>query len=186
VKPQLWVFAGPNGAGKSTLVDCYVAHRLPVVNPDNIAKTLPAELQDTQRVIHAGRSAVTARRTFLAEGTSFAIETTLTGRSELDLMRAASAAGYKVNLVYIGLGDVSFSIGRVRSRVASGGHDVPLQDLLRRFSRSVRNLPTAMQLAERVLLFDNSSTRLQLIFSREKGRVKFRSATMPQWVQDIL
>jgi len=76
VKPQLWVFAGPNGAGKSTLVDRYVAHRLPVVNPDNIAKTLPAELLDTQRVIHAGRSAVTARRTLLAEGTSFAIETT--------------------------------------------------------------------------------------------------------------
>ena len=75
---------------------------------------------------------------------------------------------------------------RWQAPTASGGHDVPLQDLLRRFSRSVGNLPTAMKLAERVLLFDNSSRRLQLIFSREKGRVKFRSSTMPQWVQDIL
>lgn len=186
MKPQLWVFSGPNGAGKSTLVDRYVASRLPVVNPDNIARALPADLTGPERVMRAGRTAVAARQQLLNDRVSFAIETTLTGKSELDLMRAASAAGYKVNLVYIGLGDVGFSIGRVRSRVASGGHDVPLADLLRRFTRSLGNLPIAIALAERVLLFDNSGTRRQLIFSQEKGRVKFRSSTIPQWAKDIL
>lgn len=186
MKPQLWVFSGPNGAGKSTLVDRYVATRLPVVNPDNIARTLPVDLGQAERIMRAGRAAVAARQRMLDSRESFAIETTLTGKSELDLMRAAAAAGYKVNLVYIGLGDVGFSIGRVRSRVASGGHDVPLPDLLRRFSRSLANLPIAMQLAERVLLFDNSGPRRQLIFSREKGRVKFRSSAIPHWAMDIL
>ena len=38
MKPQLWVIAGPNGAGKSTLADRYLAGRIPLINPDNIAR----------------------------------------------------------------------------------------------------------------------------------------------------
>lgn len=179
------MFAGPNGAGKSTFVDRYIAGRVPVVNPDNIARQL-AVGSDAQRIIGAGRIAVAERQRLIADRASFVIETTLTGKSELDLMRAASTAGYKVNLIYIGLGDVGYSIGRVRSRVASGGHDVPIPDLLRRFPRSQDNLHTATKLADRVLLFDNSGTRRQLILSQERGRVKFRAATPPQWVLPYL
>lgn len=179
--PQLWVFSGPNGAGKSTLVDRYMAGRLLVINPDNIARDLDGHLSDGQRVLRAGRMAVADRENLLRAGVSFAIETTLTGKSEIELMRAAAAAGYKLNLVYIGLNDLALSIGRVISRVASGGHAVPMPDLVRRFSRSQANLPVAMGLAERVFIFDNSGTRRQLIFLREKGRVKFQAAELPTW-----
>ncbi|MEK9499123.1 hypothetical protein V2H77_22210 [Photorhabdus sp. P32] len=37
-RPQLWVIAGPNGAGKSTLVRRHLTGKLPVVNPDDIAR----------------------------------------------------------------------------------------------------------------------------------------------------
>lgn len=185
MRPQLWVFAGPNGAGKSTFVDRYVAGKIPVVNPDNIARQLAGD-SEAKRVIRAGRMAVAERQRLLSERASFVIETTLTGKSELDLMRAAASAGYKVNLIYIGLGDVGYSIGRVRSRVASGGHDVPLADLLRRFPRSQGHIHAAMTLSDRVLLFDNSGTRRQLIFSQERGRVKFRATASPQWALPFL
>lgn len=184
--PQLWVFAGPNGAGKSTLVDRYMAERLPVINPDNIARELDPRLGEGQRVLRAGRLAVAERDRLLEAGSSFAIETTLTGKSEIDLMRAALAAGYKVNLVYIGLGDLALSIGRVISRVASGGHAVPMPDLVRRFARSRANLPVAMALAERVFVFDNSGTRRQLLFLREKGRVKFQATLLPDWLAKLV
>lgn len=185
--PRLWVFAGPNGAGKSTIVDQFVGGRIPIVNPDNIALTLPPDLGDTARVLQAGRIAVRERATLLAARQTFGIETTLTGRSELDLMRAAAAAGYQVNLVYVGLRDVRHSVGRVSERVRRGGHDVPLPDLMRRFDRSVANLAVAMTIANhRVLLGDNSGRRRRLLLASKGGRVKYRSPTPPTWATSVV
>lgn len=94
--------------------------------------------------------------------------------------------GSKVNLVYIGLQQVGYSIGRVRERVARGGHDVPLADLLRRFDRSVANLPRAIALADRVILLDNSDRRPRFVHSREGGRVKFTALAASPWVARAL
>lgn len=176
-RPQLWVFAGPNGAGKSTFVDRYVRDRIPVVNPDNIVRSLDPALGAAARLALAGRRAVRERADLLASHRSFAIETTLTGHSELDLMRAARLAGYKVNLIYIGLASVQNSVSRVRERALRGGHDVPMADLLRRFA----NLPRAIALADRSILLDNSGEHRRLLHSREGGRVKFTAAALPEW-----
>lgn len=108
-QPSLWVFAGPNGAGKSTLVQRYkVNSRIPMVNPDDIALAIRAEYGTDQTVAQAkaGQIAVTQRARLLSEGRSFGIETTLTGRRELQLMQAARNLGYKINLVYVGLESV--------------------------------------------------------------------------------
>jgi predicted ABC-type ATPase len=175
------VFAGPNGAGKTTIVDRHVAGRIPVINPDTIAHMLPGHVGEAARIMRAGRIALHRRRELLASGKSFAIETTLTGRSELDLMRAARGAGFKVSLVYIGLRDVQNSIARVRERVSRGGHDVPYADLIRRFDRSLGHLGEAMAIADRVVLIDNSRSRRQLILSLEGGRIKYTVSAPPAW-----
>src|SRR3546814_5614452 len=83
-------------------------------------------LGDAARRLQSGRRAIEDRMTLLASRRTFGIETTLTGNSELALMRAAGEAGYQVNLVYVGVRDVRHSIGRVRERVSRGGHDVPI------------------------------------------------------------
>lgn len=180
-QPQLWVFAAPNGAGKSTIVDRYVLGRLPVVNPDTIARGLDPALVLPTRAMRAGRLALVERAGLLAEQRSFAIETTLTGHAELHLMSTARQAGFKVSLVFVGLRSVQHSIGRVAERVARGGHDVPTVDLLRRFDRSLGNLESAILLADRTILLDNSGRRAQLIHSREGGRVKFTAPSLPNW-----
>ena len=48
------------------------------------------------------------------------------------------------------------ALQRVAARVARGGHDVPAQDVIRRYARSLENLPRAMQLADKVTILDNS------------------------------
>lgn len=182
MKPRLWVFAGPNGAGKSTIVDRYVGGKIPVINPDNIARALSGPSAEAARVLQAGRLALRERTARLEARQTFGIETTLTGRSELDLMRAAVAAGYQVNLVYIGLRDVQHSIARVKERARRGGHDVPVVDLLRRFDRSVANLDQAATIANhRVIVLDNSGSRRRLVFTRIARRVKYRSPQPPLW-----
>jgi predicted ABC-type ATPase len=61
-KPQLWVIAGPNGAGKSTLVQRYVAGRVPVVNPDDIAREIdPHHHGEPGTMLRAGRLALQQR-----------------------------------------------------------------------------------------------------------------------------
>ncbi|KAB2935024.1 MAG: AAA family ATPase [Candidatus Contendobacter sp.] len=179
IRPQLWIIAGPNGAGKSTFVDkINIAHRIPLVNPDSIARALSDR---THASIEAGRQAVEMRRIYLANNTSFALETTLTGHSELMLMGQAKAAGYKVNLVYIGLPNASLSRLRVAERVRQGGHDVPLADIFRRYSRSLQNLAPALALADRAYVLDNAYKGCRLLFSLEAGRIKHRSLKMPEW-----
>jgi predicted ABC-type ATPase len=135
--PQLWVFAGPNGAGKSTLVARFhVADRMTLVNPDTIARQIkPDHRDDTATMLKAGRIAAMQRRALIQAGQSFAMETTLTGQSELRMMADAQAAGYKITLVYVGLADALTSLARVRERVARGGHDVPAAIIMRRYKK---------------------------------------------------
>jgi predicted ABC-type ATPase len=93
--PQLWVIAGPNGAGKTTIADRWFARRIPVISPDYFAaKQLLSPVQ-------AGRAALQEQERLLGEGTSFAIDTTLSGKRELALMKRATKMGYKTNLVFI-------------------------------------------------------------------------------------
>ncbi|WP_051940673.1 AAA family ATPase [Stenoxybacter acetivorans] len=187
-KSQLWVFAGPNGAGKSTLVaKHHVQQRIPVINPDNIAYQVNPEQRDNVSIIaKAGRVAIEQRRQLLAIHNSFAIETTLTGKNELQLMKKAKELGYKVNLVYVGLKDASQSNTRVGMRVKLGGHDVPEADIFRRFDRSLANLPQAIAISDRVLILDNSGKNHRLLLNMEYGNTKFISSNLPDWFRQSI
>ncbi|MCW5222133.1 zeta toxin family protein [Verminephrobacter aporrectodeae subsp. tuberculatae] len=185
MRPQLWVFAGPNGAGKSTLVSRYrVASRIPIVNPDDIARAIgPDDPGATSAQNQAGRLAIAQRKQLLQEGRSFGIETTLTGRRELPFMQTAKELGYKLNLVYVGLSEVEQSHVRVAARVQRGGHDVPEQDLLRRFDRSLGHLADAIGLSDRVRILDNSGKTYRLLLSMDLGRTKFVTRNLPDWAR---
>ncbi|GFN47178.1 zeta toxin family protein [Candidatus Regiella insecticola] len=184
IKPQLWVIAGPNGAGKSTLVRQHFFGKLPIVNPDDIAKDLSTDYS-SNKTLEAGKIAVRQRSIFLAERRSFAIETTLTGRSEIRLMKAAGKAGFKVNLIFIGLDDVTLSAARVALRVRTGGHAVPAKDIFRRYDRCMANLPIAMNYAVRVWIIDNSDMRRRLLLARETNKIKHLVSSLPCWFSKV-
>lgn len=184
-RPQLWVFAGPNGAGKSTLAERFMKDRLPIVNPDVIARDLPRKPDGRLAEAEAGRQAIEQRSAYIAAGQSFAFETTLSGASELRAMQAALNAGYKVNLVFVGLDATVLSQGRVGERVAKGGHDVPADAIERRYRRAMEALPKAAVLAERVILFDNSGSSHKLVLVYEDGQARHH-ASLPGWAARAL
>ena len=167
MRPQLWVIAGPNGAGKSTLVKRHILGKIEVVNPDDIAR----EQGISNR--KAGGQALFLRTENIKNRCTFAVETTLTGMGEIKLMQLAATAGYKINLIYVGVKDVGMSVARVNQRVSLGGHNVPVDDIFRRYERSVTNLPKAMAVADRVWVFDNSYNRRRLLFRTEQDKTKF-------------
>lgn len=184
-RPQLWVFAGPNGAGKSTLADRFVRDRIPIVNPDNIARDLPRRPDGGLAELEAGKRALQERAQRTAAGQSFGFETTLSGQSELRAMRTAKEAGFKVNLVYVGIPDANYSAARVGSRVEAGGHDVSAADTDRRYPKSMANLPVAMSIADRSLIVDNTDRHHRLVMVREHEQSRV-IGTMPQWARDAL
>ncbi|MEX3630483.1 MAG: AAA family ATPase [Burkholderia sp.] len=180
MKAQLWVIAGPNGSGKSTVVKRYLAGKLPVINPDDIARI------EKVGPIQAGRLAIERQNRLLMRGKSFAFETTLSGKRELWVMQNARERGYKLNVIFLALDGPALAVGRISGRVLAGGHDVPTRDVLRRFQRSIENLPAALAMADRAFVFDNSGDRRRLLLSLDRGKVKMLRRDLPEWAKPYL
>ena len=178
--PQFWIVAGPNGAGKTTVADRWLALRIPVVSPDSIAA------EQGLSPIRAAKAAIQEQDRLMAVNADFAIDTTFSGNRELALMKRATAAGYKVTVVFICVEDLEVCQGRVLERIESGGHGVPPEDVARRYSRSLEHLADALGLADRVFVLDNSGERRRLLLSVENGRVKHLSGNLPEWAKGAI
>lgn len=185
--PQLWVFAGPNGAGKSTLAQRFVQGRVEIVNPDEYAKQIdPNHNGNSIIMAQAGRQAINRRNALLEAREDFSFETTMSGHSEIAFMKKAREAGYKVNLVYVGIKSEAQSQRRVDARVRLGGHPVSEADIKRRFERSMSNLAEAMKIAHRTLVFDNSGKRRRYLLGRENGKTRHVSRNLPEWAKQAI
>jgi predicted ABC-type ATPase len=176
--------AGPNGAGKSTLVNRYTdllkRNDVPVINPDVIAKDMEP-FDPARAALGAGKEALRLQEAFLAEKRSFLVETTFSGKRELELMKRASVSGYKVNCVFVGIDSPDKSAFRVEQRAIRGGHSVPDADVARRYERGLENLAQVISKVDRLYLLDNSGRSHRLILSIENGRRKYISQDVPGW-----
>jgi predicted ABC-type ATPase len=76
--------------------------------------------------------------------------------SKIDLINQMQQAGYFVLLCFVGLSNSFLSIARVQTRVATGGHDVPVDRLRERFPRTQRAIREAASIADGTILLDNS------------------------------
>ncbi len=140
--PSLYIIAGPNGAGKTTFIKRFAPCEIAVldfINADEVARGL-SPLAPERAQFEAGRIVLSRYEQFVSERRDFCLETTLSGRTYRKHFAAARAAGYHVRLDFLLLPDIEDSIRRVADRVELGGHDVPLEDLHRRFRVGVQNL----------------------------------------------
>ena len=181
--PTLTVIAGPNGSGKSTLtrsVDFEGRDRL--LDPDSIARELNP-LDPSAAAIAAGRDVLKRTADYLNQGVSFAVETTLSSRGRVDLIRKAKSRGYEIHLVFIGMDSPERCITRIRNRTALGGHFIPDADVRRRYARSVVNAAEALRSADMAHFYDNSGDGLRLILVADAGVVVWRAEPVPKWVR---
>lgn len=178
-KPLAIILAGHNGSGKSTLWYDHLADkiRVPLINADRMMMSIlpdrhplpgwAARLRDTDEdwmgVAQKGVHAFVAQA--MAQQVPFAMETVFsywqqredgTFASKIDTILELQAAGYFVLLIFVGLGDVGLSIGRVKTRKAKGGHDVDWKKLTDRFPRTQKAISAALPVVEAAILADNS------------------------------
>ena len=183
--PVLTIVAGPNGSGKSTLVrSIEFEGRENFLNPDDIAAQLsPSHPQ--KAAFAAGRQVLERTQANLQAGISFAVETTLSSKQPLDTIRKAKDCGFYVNVVYVALNEPEKNILRVSERVALGGHDVPDEDVRRRYGRSLANAAEALRLAHEAVVYDNSGLRHEKVLEVRDGVVTWRAAKMPEWASQV-
>ena len=113
-------------------------------------------LDPTLCAFQAGRLLLEEARSLIAAKTSFAIESTLSGKIHMALLREAKARGYRILLHYIVIGSATQAVARVALRVKLGGHHVPEGDIRRRFDRSRQHFLTEyVALADEWGLWDN-------------------------------
>ena len=93
----------------------------------------------------------------LSAKASFAIESTLSGKTCIAMLRNAKEQGYRIVLHYILIGSARQAVDRVALRVIHGGHHVPEDDVCRRFDRSRKHvIEDYLPLADDWVLWDNS------------------------------
>ena len=187
LKPTLTIVAGPNGSGKSTYTRAIrESLGVPVIDPDWEARLVRPDAPQAAAV-EGGKQAIKRARAYLVNNQSFAAETTLAGKTYLRMMAEAKQKGWLIDLIYVGVASVETSIDRVAQRVAQGGHNVPEEDIRRRYARSLANLPMAIELADRATILDNSTAAgYQPIAIVENGRVVEQVRELPGWIKTLL
>lgn len=180
--PVLTVVAGANGSGKSTLTKLSGVNTL-LIDPDAIAREIDP-VNPTAAAISAGRQALVLCQKYVESERSFVVETTLAGKSYLNLMREVKNRRWSVVLMYIGIDNPNINVQRVGDRVELGGHDVPRADILRRYERSLINLSKAATIVDRLILYDNSTNAgHQLIATVEETQTVIHVQELPGWLE---
>jgi len=156
---ECYILAGPNGAGKTTFASEFLpieAKCFNFINADLIAAGL-SPFRPEGATIRAGRLMLEQIDRCIQKGESFAFETTLSGRIYIKKINTMKAEGYKVIIYFLKLASVDLAMERVRLRVSEGGHNIPMEDIQRRFDRSWINFQEIYkQLVDEWIVFDTS------------------------------
>lgn len=135
----LYIIAGANGSGKSTLAKTLLAEKqLEFLNADEIAKEIAPNAINSVPIT-AGKEYFKRLYRFFELNKSFAVESTLSGNNIIKIIDRAKEQNYKVIIAYSFLSNCMTCIERVEKRVKNGGHNVPKEDIVRRYYKSIVN-----------------------------------------------
>jgi predicted ABC-type ATPase len=177
----LIIIAGPNGAGKTTFVQKTYGDLVEqgyFLNADEIARKKNVDTTPDLAIV-AGRIFLKQLDLRINSRKTTIVETTLSGNTLKKSIEIAKEKGFLVRLIYLFMDSWELCDFRVKNRVASGGHNIPLTDIIRRYKRSLDNLPTYIDLVHEFELF-KSDTTPQLIGIRSSQQ-KFTVTDKDLW-----
>lgn len=175
------IIGGVNGCGKSSLTGALKAERSDlglIIDVDKLAAQLHSPVE-------GGKAAVRKIDECLEKGISFTQETTLSGARTERTIRRAKERGYTIRLYYIGLDTMEESLGRIANRVAKGGHDIPKEDVERRFQSRFADVLRILPYCDEARFFDNDNGFVEVAEYRN-GELIPRVSTPPRWLLELM
>lgn len=168
----LWIVAGPNGAGKSThtvqLMEDLQASGIPgdsIIKLNADEKTAELQKQFPDRPLKelnlqaAQETDAALTKAVVEDETYILVETVLSSEKYKKVVLEAKGRGYNIGLTYVSVHPPELILGRIRNRVAKGGHNVDDRKALDRYGRSHVNLIWFAQHSDKVVILDNSARR---------------------------
>ena len=162
-KAEIIVFAGPNGSGKSTFTEILRPSQMDYINADEIKKNLKCG------DLEAAQIAERQREAYLSDKSEFCFETVLSTSRNLELLKRAREMGYFIRCYYILTVAPLINVYRVKARVASGGHDVPVEKIYARYDRAIDLVPKVVAVSDICHIYDNSEEEPFRIFKKSKN-----------------
>lgn len=161
VAKKMYIIAGCNGAGKTTASFTILPEFMQCdeyINADEIARGL-SPFHPERVPVEAGKLMISRITELMRKGVTFAVETTLSTHSYVNLIKRAHKAGYTVELIFLWLSSADVAVRRVAKRVSEGGHNIPEDVIRRRYEAGIRNLiEIYSQIVDRWILIDNNTT----------------------------
>lgn len=175
------IIAGVNGCGKSSLTGVLKDEQTDlgiIIDVDRIAA------QNGGNNILAARAAVQRIKDCLSRGVCFTQETTLSGHLTAQTARHAKEAGYYIRMYYIGLNTADESLSRIANRVRKGGHNIPDEDVVRRFADRTESLAAVLPYCDEAVFYDNDNGFVAVADYRN-GEIIQRGEYQPAWIWQL-
>lgn len=171
-KPEIVVFAGPNGSGKSTFTTRQWIKGT-YVNADDIVRE--QGITNLDAAIRADE----LREQLIAQRATFTFETVLSRPNKLDMLQRAKDQGYFIRGYFILTCDPNLNVARVQSRVYNGGHDVPKEAIIRRYRKSLANIPQFVRICDICHVYDNTDKPFRLCRKHKSSITLYESEFWP-------
>jgi predicted ABC-type ATPase len=118
----------------------------------------------------------------VASRTSFSLETVMSHKNKIELLKRSRSAGFRNYLYYVATEDPEINISRVQIRVKEGGHDVAHDRVVDRYYKSLENLLDAVRTTDRAYIFDNSGAEATHIAEITGGKdIEIKNSNVPVW-----
>lgn len=186
---ELIIFAGPNGSGKSTIITAFKhvlnLEEFEYINPDIYAREYFGNIQNEyDRYMSAFKYAEYKRQAAVDDGRNFIIETVNSTDKKFEFYDSCKNQGYKITVVFVGTQSYEINVKRVLKRVSEGGHNVPKEKIISRYTKSLENLFGLAMFADVLYIYDNSEDNgIPLLCYYKDDNDSKLASNMPGWVQ---
>ena len=175
------IIGGVNGVGKSSFTGILKEQRSDLGILIDVVK-ITAELGGN--TLAGDKAALKKIRDCIDRGISFTQETTLSGRHTESTARELVEKGYRVRLYYIGLDSAEESVSRIANRVKRGGHDIPAQDVERRFASRWEAVAKVLPYCDEAEFYDNDNGFV-LVAEYRNGELRTVGSVVPGWLREL-